>query len=132
MTSVSLANAQKISKKEVPPVLKSALQKHYPDAKQLKWEKENANYEAEFEIEKSAYSVLMDASGNILETEIEININALPVNVKDYISKTYPRKKITEVAKITDSNGVITYEAEVNRMDLIFDNSGKFLKEVKD
>lgn len=39
VASVSLANAQKVSEKEVPAVVKSALQKNYPNAKELKWEK---------------------------------------------------------------------------------------------
>ncbi len=37
-----------------------------------------------------------------------------------------------EAAKITDAHGVVTYEAEVKGMDLLFDSAGKFLKEVKD
>ncbi|WP_312352011.1 PepSY-like domain-containing protein [Sphingobacterium multivorum] len=132
MASVSLANAQKVSEKEVPSVVKSALLKNYPNAKELKWEKEKGNYEAGFEAAKTDYSLLIDASGNILETEVEINIDGLPANARTYITKNYPGKKIKEAAKITNAKGVTTYEAEVNGKDLIFDNSGKFLKEVKD
>lgn len=39
VATVSFANAQKISEKEVPAVVKSVLQKKYPNAKELKWEK---------------------------------------------------------------------------------------------
>jgi len=132
VASVSLVNAQKVSEKEVPTAVKSSLQKNYPNAKELKWEKENANYEAGFEVGKIDYSLLIDASANIIETEVEISIDALPANAKAYVTKNYQGKKIKEAAKITDAKGVVTYEAEVNGKDLIFDNSGKFLKEVKD
>ncbi len=132
VAGVSFTNAQKVSEKEVPAVVKSALQKDYPNVKKVKWEKEKGNYEAGFEVKENDYSVLIDASGNIIETEVEINIDALPANIKSYITKNYPGKKIKEAAKITDNKGVVTYEAEVNDKDLIFDNSGKFLKEVKD
>ena len=132
MASVSFANAQKVSEKEVPAVVKSALQKSHPNAKGLKWEKEKGNYEAGFEVGETDYSVLIDASGNILETEVEIKTDALPASAKAYITKNYPGKKIKEAAKITDAKGVVTYEAEVDGKDLIFDNSGKFLKAVKD
>lgn len=132
VAEVSFANAQKISDKDVPSVVKSVLLKNYPNAKELKWEKEKGNYEAGFEVAKTDYSVLIDASGNILETEIEIKMDALPATAKIYVSKNYAGQKIKEVAKITDSKGFTTYEVEVNGKDLIFDNSGKFLKEVKD
>lgn len=131
VTYVSFANAQKVSEKEVPAVVKSTLQKEYPNAKNLKWDKENNNYEAEFEMAKINYSVLIDASGKMIETEVEINIDKLPANSKTYVTKNYPNKKIKEAAKITDTKGTITYEVEIDGRDLIFDNSGKFLKEVK-
>lgn len=125
-------SAEKISGKEVPAVVKSVLTKHYPNAKELKWEKENKNYEAGFKVAKTAYSLLIDASGNILETEVEISLKELPANANAYVSKNYKGQKIKETAKITDNKGVVTYEVEIKGKDLIFDNSGKFLKEEKD
>lgn len=129
MFTVLFANAQKISDKEVPAVVKSALQKNYPNAKELKWEKEKGNYEAEFEVNETDYSLLIDASGNILEIEIEIKVDALPAKVKDYITKNYVGQKIKEATKITSSKGVVTYEAELKGKDLIFDSNGNFIKE---
>ncbi len=129
--SISLANAQKIANKDVPSVVKSALQKNYPNATHVKWEKEKDNYEAGFEMIKEDYSVLFDASGKIVETEIEINATTLPANILTYVAQNFPGKKIKEAAKITDSKGMITYEAEVDGTDLLFDRSGTFLKAVK-
>jgi hypothetical protein len=93
MVSVSLVYAQKISDKEVPAAVKSALQKKYPNAKDLKWEKEKGNYEAEFEVTKTDYSLLMDASGNVLETEVEIKTEQLPAAAKSYVAKKLSRKE---------------------------------------
>ena len=132
VASVSFANAQKVSEKEVPAVVKSAIHKNHPNAKDLKWEKEKGNYEAGFEVGEQDYSVLIAASGQIIETEVEIKVDALPAGVKEYVSKNYAGQKIKEAAKITDAKGVVTYEAELKGKDLIFDQSGKFLKEVKD
>jgi len=132
VASVSLANAQKLSEKAVPEAVQSALQKNNPNAKEVKWEKEKGNYEAGFEVSKTDHSVLIDASGSIIETEVEISIDALPKNARTYVTQKYPGKKIKEAAKITDAKGVVTYEAEVTGKDLIFDASGKFLKEIKD
>ena len=132
MFAVSFANAQKVSDKEVPTVVKNTLQKSYPSAKEIKWEKEKANYEAGFEVSEKEYSLLIDASGKILETEMEIKMEELPANAKAFISKNYAGQKIKETAKITDSKGVVTYEAEVKGKDLIFDKNGNFIKEVKE
>ncbi|MGJ1412749.1 PepSY-like domain-containing protein [Sphingobacterium thalpophilum] len=132
MAAVSLANAQKVSDKEVPWAVKSALRNKFPDVKALKWEKEKGNYEAGFEVAMTGYAILIDASGNILETEVEIRTDALPPDARAYVAKNYAGRKITEAAKITDAKGGITYEAEVEGKDLIFDHTGKFLKAVKD
>lgn len=132
VASVSFANAQKIQEKDVPASVKAGLQKQFPNAQNIKWEKEKGNYEAGFKVKQADYSVLVGTSGNIMETEVPIANDALPASVKEYVSKHYPNKKIKEAAKITDAKGVLTYEAEVNGKDLIFDDSGKFLKEVKD
>ncbi len=126
--AITLSNAQKISDKEVPAVVKSALQKSYPSVKQLKWEKEKGNYEAEFEVDETNYSLLIDASGNILETEVGIKIEELPANAKTYISKNHAGQKIKEAERITDSKGAVTYEAEIKGKDLIFDSEGNFIK----
>ena len=61
---------------------------------------------------------------------MEINVDALPSNVRDYVSKHHVGEKIKEAAKISDSKGTITYEAEIKGKDLIFDSNGNFVKEV--
>ncbi|MFT3903872.1 MAG: PepSY-like domain-containing protein [Niabella sp.] len=132
MAGVSFANAQKIQEKGVPASVKAGLQKQFPNAKGVKWEKEKGNYEAGFKLNATDYSVLLNASGSVLETETAMAVNALPAPVKDYVAKHYPGKKIKEAAKITDAKGIVTYEAEVSGKDLIFDKSGKFIMAQKD
>ena len=66
MVIVSFSYAQKIAEKEVPAAVKSAFQKQFPDVKDVDWEKEKGNYEVEFEIKETEYSVLLDASVTIL------------------------------------------------------------------
>jgi len=132
MFAVSFASAQDVSVKEVPTLVITTLQNNYPNAKELQWEKEKGNYEAEFEVEKTEYSLLIDSLGNILETEVEIKVEALPVKVKDYISKNYAGQKIKEATKITDSKGIIYYEAEIEGKDLIFGSQENFIKEETD
>lgn len=124
--------AQKLKENQVPNPVKKAFKKQYPTTKGMKWEKEKSNYEVEFEIKEIDYSVLMDSSGNILETEKEITIDALPTATKEYVSKNYAGQKIKEAAEITDAKKIVTYEVEINGKDLIFDSKGNYIKTVED
>ena len=126
------AFAQDVKESEVPAPVKAAFAKLYPNVKDVDWEKEGANYDAEFEVNKTESSVVFAATGNLLETEIEINVSALPKSASDYLAKKYPKNKIAEASKITDAAGTVTYEAEVGDYELIFDSNGLFIKEIKE
>lgn len=128
---VSYANAQKITEAEVPASARATFVKQYPDIKSAKWEKEGANYEAEFDLKKVETSVLIDPSGSILETESEIKVSELPKEVSEYVTKNLLGKKIKEASKIIDTKGVITFEAEIDKVDYIFDAFGKLIKKNK-
>jgi hypothetical protein len=132
MVSITLVKAQEVSEKGVPSAVRLVFQQKYPNVKSVKWEKEKGDYEAGFKKGKINYSVLINASGHIIETEVEISAEELPADAKAYVVKNYPHKKIKEAAKITDARNSVSYEAEVDGRDLIFDNTGKFLKEVRD
>jgi hypothetical protein len=124
--------AQKVKEAEVPVAVKSAFKQQYPQASEVKWDKENSNYEASFDLNKIDHSVLVDRAGKILESEVEIEMNELPNGISEYVKTHYKGMTVKEAAKITDAGGVITYEAEVKGMDLLFARDGKFIKEVRD
>ena len=127
----TLSFAQKMQEKNVPANVKSIFQKMYPTATAVKWDKEGEKYEASFDLNKTDHSVLMDSQGNVIESEVEIELNQLPMGILDYVKTHYAGKQAKEGAKITDAKGIVTYEVEIKEMDLIFDNNGKFIKEVK-
>lgn len=121
------------SKSATPPTaVKDAFAKKYPNVKKVKWEKESSNYEGGFDYNKVETSVVVDAKGNILETESEIEVSTLSKTIKDYVSKNYPNQKIKEAAMIVDSKNKTMYEAEVKGQDLLFDENGNFIKASKD
>ncbi|HXC04997.1 MAG TPA: PepSY-like domain-containing protein [Bacteroidia bacterium] len=123
--------SNKLDEAAVPASVKSKFAALYPGIKAEKWENENGNFEAKFHQNKTEMSVLLAADGNLLETETEIKVSELPKSVTDYIAKNKPGKKIKEASKIVDTKGVMTYEAEIEHTDLIFDKNGNFLKEAK-
>ncbi len=128
----SCAFAQKIQDKDVPTPVMATFKKDYPTIKEVKWEKEGDKYEASFDLNKIDNSVLFNASGSVVETEVEIELSQLPTGVLEYVKTHYTGQKVKEAAKITDAKGTVTYEAEIKGLDLLFDINGKFIKEVKD
>jgi hypothetical protein len=128
----NLTFSQKIQEKKVPVLVQSSFEKAYPEVKKIKWEKEDVNFEAQFEIKEVNFTVVLNSDGKILETEEEIKVNQLSKNIEAYVAKNYPNKKIIAAAKITDSKNILTFEAEIKGKDLIFDTKGNFVKEVND
>lgn len=124
--------SQKIQEKDLPAAVKESFHKNYASAKQVKWDKEKENYEASFDWNGADHSVLYNAAGQTVETEVEIKVSELPAAAKQYMETHYSGKTIKEAAKITDAKQVVTYEAEIKGMDVLFDAQGKFIKTVKD
>lgn len=126
----TFAMGQDLSQKEVPGIVKSTFLIQFPNATNVKWEKENDNYEVSFTYEKEMQSAILDSSGNLIQTEIKITKDELPNSILPYVKVNYRRKKIREVAKIIDVNGKVFYEVEIYKTDLIFDHKGNFVKEI--
>ena len=125
------ACAQKLDASKVPSAVKTSFAKDFPGMS-AKWEKENANYEANFRMDGKTMSALYDAKGNKEETETDIKLSDLPQSVKDYIARNYKGEKIKEAAIITRANGEVNYEAEVKGTDVLFTKDGKFIKTARD
>jgi hypothetical protein len=128
----SFTYAQKVNDSELPAAVKSKFSSLYPSTKAEKWEKEEGNFKAEFDENKTETSVIIDPNGNLIETHKKIEVSALPKSANDYVSKNYEGKKITEAVKVTDVAGKVTYEAEVKETNLIFDSNGAFIKAEKE
>ena len=125
------ACGQKLDVSKVPAVVKAAFDKQFPGVN-AKWEKEDGSFEVNFTQNGHEMSALYDANGKMTESEMEIKVTELPQNVLTYVSEHYKGKKIKSAAKITNADGSVNYEANVNGKDAIFNTEGKFIKEVKD
>ncbi len=112
----------------VPAAAKATVARLYPGVKNVKWEKEDGNYEAGLTHNGKALSLVIDARGNILETETTIAVTALPSTIRAYVATHHTGKKIKEAAEIIDDNGRKMYEAEVGGNDLFFNDKGRFIK----
>lgn len=126
--------AQENHDKRVVPTKEAinGFEKNFPGAAKVKWEQEKNNYEVNFIQKGKDMSALLSRSGVLVESEMSITKEQLPAAALDYIAKNFKGQKIKEAAKITSSEKIVTYEAEVNKTDLIFDAQGKFIKIAKD
>lgn len=123
------ASAQDIKAKAVPAVVKEALAKKYPNATKVSWEKEKGNYEANWGGKSGEdTSVQFTPAGAFVEEVDAIPVSQLPASVAPYVKAHYNGAKITEAGKVTDAEGRKMFEAEIKGKDLIFDESGKFIK----
>jgi hypothetical protein len=129
LTVPAVAVAQKVKSNDVPAAVKSALAKKYPSATDVVWEKEKGNFEANWGgRSKEDNSVVFTPAGAFVEQVVAIPVSSLPPAVATYVKQHYPGAKITEAGKVTDAAGKTSYEAEVNHKDLVFDETGKFIK----
>jgi hypothetical protein len=127
---VSVASpAQRLKEKDIPAAVRSALEKKYPTAAAVTWEKEKGNYEANWGGRSGEdNSVQFSPSGDFIEMVKAIPVSELPSAVAAYVKEHYKGAKITEAGKVTDAAGRLSYEAEVHGKDLVFDEQGRFVK----
>ncbi|QNK61286.1 hypothetical protein H7F33_11980 [Pedobacter sp. PAMC26386] len=129
--ATSALNAQTKTSVQTPLAVTAAFAKEHPNVKPV-WEKEKGAFEAGFIENKQKKSALYTPAGVKTESEVEISASSLPDPVKQYVKTHYKGNTIKEGAKITKSNGEVNYEAAIKGKDLIFDHTGKFIKEAKD
>lgn len=128
----TIVHAQKISSLKIPPKVKASFSQTHPEINKVVWELEDGSYEAGFSKNGIKISELYRETGVLMETETEITIASLSARILAYINGHYKGLNIREASKIINHQGVITYEAAIKGRDLIFDESGSFIKEVND
>jgi hypothetical protein len=125
-------SAQQKNDIKVPDHITMAFQKAHPTAKDVSWDKEGMNYEANYKENNNSFSVIINNEGNILETESDINVSALPSGVVSYINNNYKGYTLSGAAKIVDNKGNVKYEAEIKNAkgskDVMFDKDGNPLR----
>jgi hypothetical protein len=110
----------------VPEVVKSKFASLYPGIK-AEWEMEDEMYEASFVKGELETAVLISPAGDLIETENQLLPNTLPRMVRYYVASQLDNKPISSGSKITSYKGVVTYEAEVEGNDYLFDAEGNFI-----
>lgn len=114
---------------KVPVAVEQSLQKQYPGIT-VKWVNKNGKYEASFIDENKEKVLLYNANGTLEETGISMLPSRLPLTIKQYIEKRN-LGIIRKAVKITKADGTVEYVATVEKSVLFFNQSGNFVREMK-
>ena len=117
---------------DVPQKVKYAFAKKFPKAKRVKWAKESdTEWEAEFKLKGTEYSANFLEDGSWQETEREINIKTIPVNIKNTLESEFSAYQIEEAAISETLNGSM-YEFELEKreeeLEVVIGMNGKVIK----
>lgn len=124
---IPLLFAQEIETIAVPDAVMDRFTLLYPDARNIEWQIIKENFKADFKNDKTTTMALIAWDGALLMTETTIKVTALPETAIEYLTQTFPEKKIELASIIEDKEGVITFEAIVEKVDLTFDCTGQVL-----
>lgn len=127
LLSFPLLNAQQNETVVIPDAVMDQFTLLYPDARSIEWQIIKENYKADFKNDKATTMALIAWDGVVLKTETEIKITALPETAMDYLARNFPEEKIEQASIIEDKDGIITFEAVLDKVDLTFDSAGQIL-----
>lgn len=119
-------------KENVPEKVKTAFDQKFPNAKKIRWDKENASeWEAEFKINGVEYSANFKSDGTWMETEYEIEESELPAAVKQTLDNEFASYEIEEV-EISETREGKVFELQMEKddtdVDVAISPVGKVLK----
>lgn len=127
-----ISDAQNIKEANVPSEVKESFSKKYPGLKVEEWEKEGADYEAEFQLNKGEATAVFEANGNFKASKQEIELYDFPKSATNYCTTHFKGSKIDDIIKITDANDMVIFKVEMEmgkeHFDAFFDDKGNFIK----
>jgi hypothetical protein len=99
-------------KKDVPQKVLETFQSEFPNATDVRWEREKENKEAEFKIEGQGAEAILTPEGELLKYKVEIEKNELPQAVRDAIDRDYQGEKYNDTRKLV-VKGKTYYQVEI-------------------
>lgn len=127
-----ISNAQNVKEANVPKEVKESFSKKYPGLKVEEWEKEGADYEAEFRLNKGEATAVFEANGNFKASKQEIELYDFPKSAANYCTTHFEGYKIDDIIKITDADEKVMFKVEMEigeeHFYAFFDDTGNFIK----
>jgi uncharacterized membrane protein YkoI len=116
IASIILAGDSKVKLESLPPAVQAAVREQTKNATIIglstEKEKGKVTYEVETTINGKTHDLVLDKTGAVLETEDEIDLNAIPAAAKLALQKQAGTGTITKVEKLM-AGSTIAYEAAI-------------------
>jgi hypothetical protein len=117
IAATSHAEEKQIKRSELPAAVEKTVAEQSKNATVKGFSKEVEDgktiYEAELTVNGHGKDIAMDAQGNIVEIEEEVEMATLPAAVKDGLTKAAGKGSITKVETLTKKGKLVAYEAVV-------------------
>jgi hypothetical protein len=103
--------AQALLDAQIPPLAFVALQRLYPQARNVKWRKAQSWYQASYTQHQTYRLVRFSTNGDVEATGIDTAVGALPLPIQRTLTTHYPSRIICQAAEVTNTRtGGHTYE----------------------
>lgn len=118
---------------KVPDVVKTAFNNKFPNASEVKWEKESkTELEANFKMNNTNVSANFKLDGTWVETETTIPVSELPAPVSKAVNTKYPGGVYNRSERIEKPGGKVMYEVNIKvngkKKELELNEDGSFEK----
>lgn len=133
-----LGQEKRVSEKKIPKEIKSYLDENFKDNEKLKayeiTHKDTIFFEIDLEYKEQNYSLVFSPDGKLLEEEIELKFEELPLNIQDkldsYLKEKYPKHKVLECQEVNPKLESKVYEIRIkvsgDYFEVYFDKNGNF------
>jgi Putative beta-lactamase-inhibitor-like, PepSY-like len=121
--------------RKIPADVTEAFKEKYPDTKNAEWKDKISSFQVSYEMSGVHYQSKFNSKGGWLQTEKEIEEDALPQAVKEGYGKSkFTDWELKSVAFIESNNKDIEYrlfvrKSGVEKKYLYFDKDGKLIKD---
>ena len=123
-----------LPRNQVPKIVQMAFKQKYPTVRPLFWFQLNDDYEAQFVLSEKNVSVEFSKTGKWVNTETVLPEEEFSEKILDYVRQTYPTYELDMVILEESPVGIfydVTIVNEETDMELIFDNSGTFMRKAE-
>src|SRR5215470_17737883 len=111
------AEEKKINRSDLPAAVEKTVAEQSKGATVKGFSKEVEDgktiYEVELTVNGHGKDIAMDAQGNVVEVEEEVDMASLPPAVKDGLTKAAGKGEISKVETLTKKGKLVAYEAVV-------------------
>jgi hypothetical protein len=133
---VASCSNQKISSSKVPSVVLNTVQKKYPAAREIDWEKNDSIYIAEIDLnDRVTVTVQIHQAGKLVMQKLDIAASEIPAPVLTTVHAQYGDYRIDDRERLEIGDAVY-YQLELEAkgkkdLDLVFTADGRVEKTIR-